>query len=192
MLAQDLLVVIAAYLVGSFSSAILISRLLSSLDPRNFGSNNAGATNILRIHGKLPALLTLVIDVAKGFVPVFVAIYYEYALVTVSLSAVSVCLGHVFPLYFEFRGGKGVATALGALFALEPSLALCCFAIWIAVFLMFRLSSMAALTALICAPLVSLWLAPQYVIATTGLAWLIIWRHRANISRLMKGTEKRM
>lgn len=192
MLAQDLLVVIAAYLVGSFSSAILISRLLSSLDPRNFGSNNAGATNVLRLHGKLPALLTLVIDVAKGFVPVFVAIYYEYSLVTVSLSAVSVCLGHVFPLYFEFRGGKGVATALGALIALEPSLALCCFAIWLAVFLIFRFSSMAALTALICAPLVSLWLAPKYVIATTGLACLIIWRHRGNISRLVKGTEKRM
>lgn len=192
MLAQDLLVIVAAYLIGSFSSAILISRILSSPDPRNFGSNNAGATNILRIHGKLPALLTLVIDIAKGFLPIWMAIHFDYSIITITCSAIAVCLGHVFPLYFEFRGGKGVATALGVLIDLEPLLAFGGLTIWLAIFMSFRLSSVAAIVALIFAPLIALWLAPEYLLATTGLACLIIWRHRGNISRLVKGTEKRL
>lgn len=187
-----LLAMVAAYLLGSFSSAIFVCRLLKLPDPRTQGSHNPGATNVLRLGGKFAAALTLLGDIAKGWIPVFVAKQFTdnpWILSAVLLAAVA---GHLFPVFFQFKGGKGVATALGALFALSPLLGLLYLITWIIVFSLSRYSSLAGMTAMISMPIwTGILLDRRYVFGIGLLALAVLWRHRENIRRLLAGTEQK-
>ena len=189
-----MLAVVFAYLLGSLSFAVLVSRVFGLPDPRTHGSGNPGATNMLRTGRKLAALLTLIGDLAKGWLAVWlVALAVTHGWVqawTPLAAAVAVLLGHMYPVFFGFRGGKGVATALGVLLAVSPVLGAACAAVWLLVFRLTRISSLAALIAATAAPLLGWWLrGPSQALALLALALLIIWRHRANIRRLLAGEE---
>lgn len=190
-----LLTLIAAYLIGSVSFAVLVSRLYGLPDPRSFGSGNPGATNVLRTGRKSAAALTLAGDAAKGGLAVLLATWVSrvYGLPdwTAALAALAVFAGHLWPVFFAFQGGKGVATALGVLLALNPWLGLSCLATWLAVFGFTRISSLSALTAAALAPLYAWWLSHDTLLsgAMLALAALIFWRHRSNIRKLLRGEE---
>ena len=190
----DAAVVLVAYLVGSIASAILVCRAMGLPDPRSAGSGNPGATNLLRIAGKGPAALTLAGDVLKGVVPVLLAGSLSRSATVEALAALAAFLGHLYPLYFRFRGGKGMATALGAIAALAWPVAGVMCALWLAVAAATRYSSLASMTAALGAPVAALWLAPHpatpAVLAV--IAALLMWRHRGNIRRLVRGTESRI
>lgn len=189
MTALGLLMILTAYLIGSISSAVLISRLFSLDDPRLRGSGNPGATNVYRLGGALPAGLTLLFDVLKGMVPVWGSYYLGLPPIVLGLVAIAACLGHIYPLYFGFKGGKGVATALGAMFPVAWEMALLLIGTWLAVFAVSRISSLAALITVSLAPLYAFFIKPQYTIPALMLSALIIWRHRTNIIRLWQGKE---
>ncbi|WP_454690005.1 glycerol-3-phosphate 1-O-acyltransferase PlsY [Achromobacter aloeverae] len=194
--------VLLAYVIGSIPFAVVVSKLMGLQDPRSYGSGNPGATNVLRSGSKTAAALTLVGDAAKGWFMVWLAQRLGTPSLSwnvVALVALAVFLGHLFPLFLRFRGGKGVATALGVLLAIEPLLALATVLTWLIVAMFFRYSSLAALAAAV--------FAPFYYIFGSGLAWyaqaplsvaiivivlLLIVRHRANITRLLNGTESRI
>ncbi len=182
-----------AYLLGSISSAILICRLYRLPDPRSSGSQNPGATNVMRLGGKKPAAMTLVGDLLKGLIPVLIARLLKMDDLTIALTALAAFLGHLFPLYFQFKGGKGVATAFGVIIALSPLLAVAVFTTWIGVFLLTRVSSLSALTATTLAPLYLLippLSLPKYsAIALLIMIGLLLYRHRSNIQRLIRGEE---
>ena len=190
----DVVVVLIAYLVGSVACAIVVCRAMGLPDPRGEGSGNPGATNVLRIGGKAPAALTLFGDILKGILPVVLAHSLSHSPTVVALSALAAFLGHLYPLYFRFQGGKGMATALGAIAALAWPVAGIMCAVWLAVAAATRYSSLASMTAAISAPVAALWLAPHpanpAVLAT--VAALLLWRHRENIRRLLRGTESRI
>ena len=190
----DAAVVLIAYLVGSIASAILVCRAMGLPDPRGEGSGNPGATNVLRIAGKGPAALTLAGDVLKGVAPVLLAGSLGRSPTVEALSALAAFLGHLYPLYFRFRGGKGMATALGAIAALAWPVAGVMCAIWLAVAAATRYASLASMTAAIGAPIAALWLAPHPANpgALAGIAALLLWRHRGNVQRLVRGTESRI
>ena len=190
----DAAVVLIAYLVGSIASAILVCRAMGLPDPRGEGSGNPGATNVLRIAGKGPAALTLAGDVLKGVAPVLLAGALARSPTVEALSALAAFLGHLYPLYFRFRGGKGMATALGAIAALAWPVAGVMCAIWLAVAAATRYSSLASIAAAIGAPIAALWLAPHPANpgVLAGIAALLLWRHRGNIQRLIHGTESRI
>ena len=190
----DAAVVLIAYLVGSVASAILVCRAMGLPDPRGEGSGNPGATNVLRIAGKLPAALTLAGDVLKGVAPVLLASGLGRAPAVEALAALAAFLGHLHPLYFRFRGGKGMATALGAIAALAWPVAGVMCAIWLAVAAVTRYASLASMTAAAGAPIAALWLAPHpaNVAILALVAALLLWRHRGNIQRLARGTESRI
>lgn len=190
MSALILLTILVAYLIGSISSAILICRLFGLPDPRTHGSNNPGATNVYRMGGKLPALLTLAFDVLKGMVPVWGAYYLGIEPFFLGMIAVAACLGHIFPLYFHFRGGKAVATALGAMFPVAWQMALLLIITWLLVFRISRVSSLAALVTVSLAPFYAYWIKPQYTVPVIMISLLILWRHQANILRLSSGQEQ--
>jgi len=198
-----LAVVLSAYVLGSIPFAVIVSRLMGLRDPRTFGSGNPGATNVLRSGNKTAAALTLAGDTAKGWLAVWAALQLEHewqlSSATIGLAAIAVFLGHAYPVFLRFRGGKGVATALGALLALQPWLALATAATWLIVAYAFRYSSLAAI--------VAAFFAPSYYLFGANLAWemdpaiglavalisvVLIYRHRANISRLMTGRESRI
>ncbi|ABE50594.1 glycerol-3-phosphate 1-O-acyltransferase PlsY [Methylobacillus flagellatus] len=183
--------VIAAYLLGSISFGILVSKAFGLPDPRTVGSGNPGATNVLRSGKKLAALLTLLGDAAKGWLPVWLAQYYALPVGVVCWVAVAVFLGHLYPVFYRFKGGKGVATALGVLLAFSPLLAGLALLSWIVVFALTRFSSLAALTAAALAPGFAWLLLPQigYIIVVFVLSLLLIWRHRSNIRKLLDGSE---
>jgi glycerol-3-phosphate acyltransferase PlsY len=185
---------LASYLVGSLSAAILVCRLLGKGDPRHQGSGNPGATNILRIHGRGPAAATLAGDVLKGLLPVLVARALGMTATTVALSGTAAFLGHLFPLFFGFRGGKGVATLIGVLCGYDWRLGAACVVTWLAVAAVTRYSSLAGLLAAGIAPPVALALERPFVyfVALTAMAAALAWRHRANIRRLRAGTESRI
>ncbi len=190
----DILLIIAAYLVGSISAAIVTCRAMGLPDPRERGSGNPGATNVLRLGGKKAAAATLAGDLLKGLVPVLFAKFAGAGGTVVALTAVAAFLGHLYPVFFRFQGGKGVATAFGAILALSPAVGACAFAVWVAMALVFRISSLAALTAAALSP-VFLWLfnLPRpYVVAMAVMVVLLLWRHRSNIQRLMDGSESRL
>lgn len=193
-----LILALAAYLMGSVPFAILSSRLFGLADPRSYGSGNPGATNVLRSGNKAAALFTLIGDGAKGWFAVWLVQYLvpNYGLDAQAIAVVAFCvfLGHLYPLFLGFKGGKGVATAAGVLLALHPLLGLATLAIWLVVAFTLRYSSLAAITAAGLSPLVSLiWFAPLPIpAAITGLAVLLIWRHKENIARLKAGTESRI
>jgi len=183
-----------AYLLGSLSSAIIIARISGLTDPREVGSGNPGATNILRYGGKKLAVLTLVGDMLKGVIPVAAARFLTSDPVILSLVAGGAFLGHLFPVYFGFRGGKGVATALGVFLGLSPLLAAAVMVTWLVMAVVSRYSSLSALTAAIMAPVYGWWLLPgnAYFVMSTVIALLLVYRHRANIQRLLKGEEDKI
>ncbi len=185
---------LAAYLLGSVSSAILISRLLGLPDPRTEGSRNPGATNVLRLGSKPGAVLTLAGDIAKGVLPVLVARWILDEPVLLALAALGAFLGHLFPVYFRFEGGKGVATALGVLAAIDWQLALILIATWLVVAAVFRYSSLAALVTVAAAPVYLFWLTGEPVFVALGvvLAALLFFRHSENIRRLLCGNESKI
>lgn len=193
MLIEGLLIV-SAYLLGSISSAILICRLFRLPDPRTQGSQNPGATNVLRIGGKVPAGLTLFGDMVKGLLPVLVCHALEVATLTFALVGLAAFLGHLFPVFFKFQGGKGVATALGVDLGLHWLIGLILIGVWLLVAKVLRLSSLAALIAMTLAPLVVAWLwpAPDIIGMHIVLSGLLIWRHRSNIQNLLSGKEDKI
>mgnify|MGYP001825417386 CR=1 FL=1 len=189
-----LLLPLFGYLVGSVSSAILVSRVLGLPDPRSSGSRNPGATNVLRLGGKKAAAITLVGDVLKGTVPVLVAGISGASPLIVAATGLGAFLGHVFPVFFGFRGGKGVATAAGVLLAISWPGCLILVVTWLLMAALFRYSSLAALIASALSPGVLWWLGLDrwFVLLAVVMAALLIWRHRANISRLLRGEESRI
>ena len=191
----DAAVILAAYLAGSAASAVLVCRAMGLPDPRGEGSGNPGATNVLRIGGKGPAALTLAGDVLKGALPVLLARALALSPTVEALCALAAFLGHLYPLYFRFRGGKGVATALGAITALAWPVGCAMGALWLAVAAVTRYSSLASMTAAAGAPVAALWLAPPGPAGPGVLlviAAFVLWRHRANVRRLIDGTESRI
>ena len=187
--------VIAAYLIGSLSFAVIVSKYYGMDDPRTYGSGNPGATNVLRSGKKKAAALTLLGDALKGLVAVILARCLQDALnlsdITIAAVAVAALVGHMWPLFFSFKGGKGVATALGVLLALSPATALVCAAIWLVMAFGFKVSSLAALAATVAAPLVAFWLMPypSWAWATVVIAVLVLYRHKSNIQNLLQGKE---
>ncbi|MCP5151355.1 MAG: glycerol-3-phosphate 1-O-acyltransferase PlsY [Ectothiorhodospiraceae bacterium] len=191
---QSVALVLGAYLVGSFASAILVCRAMGLPDPREGGSGNPGATNVLRLGGKKAAALTLTGDVLKGVLPVLVATWLDESPPVRMAVGFAAFLGHLFPVFFGFRGGKGVATAFGALVALSGSVGLAAVATWVGVAAATRYSSLAALTASVLAPAYAAFLTGEtaYVVGLALIAVLLLVRHRGNIGRLLAGTESRI
>jgi glycerol-3-phosphate acyltransferase PlsY len=186
--------IFVAYLIGSVSSAIIVCRIMGLSDPRKQGSRNPGATNVLRIGGKKAALITLLGDLLKGVIPVLVARELGFDTNALALIAFAAFLGHLFPLFFRFEGGKGVATALGCLIALNWPTSLCWGATWLIIALLFRYSSLASLTASLLAPLY-IWLLTQnnaYAISISVMSLLLFVRHKQNIRNLLTGKESRI
>ena len=190
---------IFGYLLGSVPFAVVTSRLMGLSDPRTYGSGNPGATNVLRSGNKTAAILTLVGDAAKGWFAVWLAHHLVGATDVVAIVALSVFLGHLFPLFLRFKGGKGVATALGVLLAVQPALGLATMLSWAIVAFFFRMSSLAAIASALFAPFYFfilsgiLWpSSPQILVALIAISLLLIWRHRANIARIFNGTEPRI
>ncbi len=192
------LAVLGAYLVGSISFAVVVSKAMGLADPRSYGSGNPGATNVLRTGNKLAAALTLAGDALKGLVAVLVAKAladrFGFGDGTIALVALAAFVGHLFPVFHRFQGGKGVATAAGVLLALKPVLGLGTLATWLLIAFFFRYSSLAALVAAIFAPLWYLFLfGPDAVAAAVALmSALLIWRHAKNIRNLLAGKESRI
>ena len=183
-----------AYLAGSVSSAIIVCKLMGLADPRTTGSNNPGATNVLRIGGKRAAIIALLGDVLKGLLPVLVAMQFVSSPIVLACVGLGAFLGHLFPLYFGFKGGKGVATAVGVFIGLSWQLAIALFCIWIIVALLSRYSSLAALSAAAFAPIVVYFQngAISYIVLGLIIAVFLFWRHRSNIQRLIAGTESKI
>lgn len=182
--------VIGAYLIGSISSAILICKIMRLPDPRTQGSGNPGATNVLRIGGKLAAAMVLLGDVAKGWLPVLLVKLFTTNPWIISAVLFAAVMGHIYPIFFQFKGGKGVATAVGGLLGLSPTLGGIFIFTWLGVFALTRYSSLSALVAISLVPFFA-WgfLDERYVVVLSILAVMTLWRHRSNIQRLMSGTE---
>lgn len=182
-----------AYFLGSLSSAVMIAKAAKLPDPRKEGSENPGATNMLRLGGKKLAALTLFCDMAKGALAILLGRLFAQSGFNLSLIAVCVFIGHIYPVFFCFKGGKGVATALGTLLALSPIMGLTAAATWLIVAAVFRYSSLSALIMAILTPLYAvIFHHAEYVFCLVLIALLIIWRHRGNIDRLRKRTEKKI
>lgn len=182
-----------AYIIGSVSSAILVCKFLNLPDPRTEGSMNPGATNVLRIGGKTPALITLAGDMLKGFLPVVIGHLIGVSGFPLGLVAVAALLGHIFPVFFNFQGGKGVATALGGFLALSLFTGILIAASWILVAVILRYSSLASIVAALAAPILMLLFANKgYFIPTLIITALLIYNHLENIKRLRAGTESKI
>ena len=186
--------VVLGYLLGSLPFAVIVSKAFGIADPRTFGSGNPGATNVLRSGNKLAALLTLLGDALKGWLAMWLASRLGADALGIAAAGIAAFLGHVFPLFLKFKGGKGVATALGVLAGFSGWLALICAGIWLLVALVTRYSSLAALLAAVSAPVAAAWLGlgNEALIALTAMSALLILRHRDNIKRLLAGTESRL
>ncbi|MBC7727352.1 MAG: glycerol-3-phosphate 1-O-acyltransferase PlsY [Microbacteriaceae bacterium] len=189
---------LAAYLIGSLSFAVIVSKLMGLNDPRHYGSKNPGATNVLRSGNKKAAVLTLLLDALKGFVPVLIVTYFSFELgfedPTIAFVGVAAFLGHLFPVFFRFQGGKGVATAAGVLMAFEPLLGGGVLLTWIAVAAALRYASLASVVAAVVAPFGMLMFfdRPIIALAVSVMSLLLIWRHWRNIVKLLAGTESRI
>lgn len=190
--------VIAAYLVGSLSFAVIVSRLMGLADPRSYGSKNPGATNVLRSGNKAAAILTLVLDALKGYVPVVAALLlaprFGWGEGTVAWVGLAAFVGHLWPVFFRFQGGKGVATAAGVLLALNPWLGLATLASWLIIAAFFRYSSLASIVAAAFAPFYQLliWGGGPAALPIIVMSLLLVWRHEGNIRKLLAGTESRI
>jgi acyl phosphate:glycerol-3-phosphate acyltransferase len=188
------LIALAAYLLGSVSFAVVVSWVMRLPDPRSYGSKNPGATNVLRSGSKVAAVLTLAGDAGKGWLAVWLAWLASGDAQTAAVAGLAVFLGHLFPVFHRFHGGKGVATAAGVLLGFNPWLGLGTLATWIVIMLFFRISSLAALIAALFAPFYAWWLFGLQAVPAAALAicLLILWRHKENIRRLFSGTEPRL
>ena len=190
----DLLLVVAAYLLGSISSAIIVCRAMGLPDPRTEGSNNPGATNVLRIGGRKAAAITLLGDSLKGFLPVFACHLLDRDDQVFALVGAAAFPGHLYPVFFRFQGGKGVATALGVQFGLGWAIGGAVALTWLFIAKVANISSLAALIAMTLAPLYIWWLwpSPELVMMQVAITLLLVWRHRSNIRNLVAGTEGRI
>jgi len=194
----SLVALLLAYLIGSISFAVLVSRAMGLSDPRSYGSGNPGATNVLRSGNKLAAILTLAGDAAKGAIAVLIAqafaARFGFTALVITCAGLAAFIGHLYPVFHRFQGGKGVATAAGVLFALSPALGLCTLGTWLLVAAITRYSSLAALLAAVCAPLFAWWLfgTDAVIVPIAIMSGLLIWRHRQNIAKLAAGTESRI
>jgi len=197
------LATVAAYLTGSLSFAVIVSRLMGLNDPRSYGSKNPGATNVLRSGNKAAAIITLLLDALKGWVPVVLVQGWGGAWGlgegTVALVGLAAFLGHLYPVFFRFQGGKGVATAAGVLLALEPWLGGATLLTWLIVAVFFRYSSLASIVAAVFAPAyyllgngVAWYMAKPVMLSITAMGLLLLWRHRENINRLLAGKESKL
>jgi glycerol-3-phosphate acyltransferase PlsY len=202
-LLHPLMATLLAYLIGSLSFAVVVSRFMGLADPRTYGSNNPGATNVLRSGNKAAALLTLLLDGVKGWLPVWLVVHFgaAYGLGqgSVALVAVAAFVGHVWPVFFRFKGGKGVATAAGVLIGIDPFLGLATLATWLIVAYFSRYSSLAALASALFAPAyyflghrVAWYVDNRILLAVAVMSAVLIWRHQANIGKLVRGEESRI
>jgi glycerol-3-phosphate acyltransferase PlsY len=188
---ESIILVCFAYLLGSISSAILLSKIMGFDDPRTGGSNNPGATNVLRIAGKKAAFFTLLGDFLKGLIPVAIGHLLEVDLLALALTGFAAFIGHCYPLFFRFQGGKGVATAMAATLAFNWIAGAVLIAVWLLFAKVFKISSLAAIVSFSVVPLVIFWLTRDVEIASVFvvLSAILIWRHKSNIHRLISGTE---
>ncbi|MBQ0936222.1 glycerol-3-phosphate 1-O-acyltransferase PlsY [Ideonella paludis] len=195
---NSLVAVLVGYAIGSLSFAVIVSRLMGLNDPRSYGSGNPGATNVLRSGNRKAAILTLVFDALKGYVPVLAALWlmprFGWGESTVAFVGLAAFLGHLWPVFFSFQGGKGVATAAGVLLAINPILGAATLGTWLIVAFFTRYSSLAAIVAALFAPFYQLliWGPSLMVLPIAIMSLLLVWRHEANIRKLMAGTESRI
>ena len=192
MISFTLMMIFAAYILGSISSAIVVCYLFGKGDPRDQGSGNPGATNVLRIAGPFAAVLVLVFDILKGTVSVYASFLLGVDAISIGAIAIAACLGHMYPVFFKFRGGKGVATALGCFISMGFNLAGLLLGSWILVVIVTGYSSLAAIVTVMLAPIYTLFFKPEYLYAVIMLSILIIWQHRDNIRRLLRGEESKI
>lgn len=184
--------IVVAYLLGSIAFGILVSKAFGLPDPRTVGSGNIGATNVARSGKKSAAILTLLGDVLKGWLPVYLALRYDMLMWVVGSVGLAVFFGHLYPIFYKFKGGKGVATALGVMLAFSPLLGLAALGTWILVFAITRYSSLAAITAAALSPIYAVFLLSaykDYFLSVLVMAVFLVWRHKSNIEKLMNGTE---
>ena len=190
----DILLIITAYLLGSLSTAIIVCKLSGLPDPRTQGSGNPGATNVLRLGGKKLAGIVLLGDMLKGLLPVLLAKSLGVSDLILACTGFAAFLGHCYPLFFSFKGGKGVATALGIMIGISWLVGLLLLSVWLLMAMVFRISSLAAISAAFMAPLISgiLRSAPEIIIMEIAISAILLWRHRINIHNLYKGIEPRI
>lgn len=181
-----------SYLLGSVSSAILLCRLAGLPDPRTSGSNNPGATNVLRIGGRWVALAVLLCDMLKGTLPVWFGYYLGLTQFELGMVALGACLGHIFPIFFKFKGGKGVATAFGAIAPIAWGVLFSMLGTWLMVFLISGYSSLSAVITALLVPLYVWWFKPEFTFPVALVCCLLIYRHHENIQRLWRGQEDKM
>lgn len=187
----DILLVAGAYLAGSLSTAIIVCKLMGLPDPRTQGSGNPGATNVLRVGGKKAAAITLLGDALKGVLPVLIAQWLGATPLILALTAFAAFMGHLYPVFFGFKGGKGVATAFGAYIPMVWPVALALLGTWLVIAKVFKISSLSALIAAALAPLY-MWLLrpePEFIVVSIVMSLILIWRHRSNIQKLLQGAE---
>jgi len=190
----NILLIAGAYLLGSVACAVVVCRAMGMPDPRVGGSGNPGATNVLRLHGKAAAVLTLAGDILKGLLPVFVARELQVPDWVVAATGVAAFAGHIYPVFFAFRGGKGVATLVGVLLGIHWALGAAFVGTWLLTAALFRYSSLSALIAAVLTPVYAWLLLPEltYVVALAALAAALMWRHRSNIRNLIRGEEEKI
>lgn len=189
---NQLLIILFAYLVGSVSSGIIVSQIFNLPDPRTIGSKNPGATNVMRSGNKKAAIFTLLGDLLKAILVLAIAEYLGFNDLIIVCVALAVLIGHIYPIFYKFQGGKGVATAIGILIALNFKLALIVASIWLLVFGIWRYSSLAAIVAAISAPIIAIFILRDqslYCFAFSFITIIILFKHQANIRKLLSGTE---
>lgn len=198
LLVYPVIATLGAYLIGSLSFAVIISSVMGLNDPRTYGSGNPGATNVLRSGNRVAAVLTLLLDALKGFVPVWAVARFGAGFGlgegTLALVGIAAFAGHLWPVFFHFKGGKGVATAAGVLLAINPWLGLATLATWIIIAAFFRYSSLASIVSAVFAPFyqVLIWGFGPVALAVGAMGLLLLWRHAANIRKLLRGTESKL
>lgn len=189
---MDYLLLLFAYLLGSCSFSIIICKLCKLPDPRTIGSTNAGATNVSRFATKKITILVLLGDMLKGTVMILLAKHYASSLLYINLTAIMVVIGHIFPIFFGFKGGKGIATMLGVMLGLSIPVTIGVLAIWGMIFIIFKYSSLAAIISTVMMPILTMYLAKDYLFSNIMLAILLIAMHHSNIKRLYQGTEQQL
>lgn len=191
----EIAVIVSAYLIGSISSAIIVCRLMRLPDPRGVGSGNPGATNVLRVGGKKAAAITLFGDMLKGLLPVVIGKLVGVSVLALALTGFAAFIGHLYPVFFGFKGGKGVATMLGVLFGLHWAVGLATALTWLVIAKVFKISSLSALIATLLAPFYVLLIigsVKPLIISTAVMTLILFWRHRSNIHKLLSGKEGRI
>ena len=183
-----------AYLIGSFSTAIITCKVMGIEDPRKTGSNNPGATNVLRHGGKKAAIITLIGDMIKGLIPVLITLQFQTDNLIIGLAGLFALLGHIFPIYYGFKGGKGVATYYGAILAINWQVGIITLAIWMSVAALLKISSLSALVSIFLTPLVLWYFSPSIELcsAVALMSLIVFWRHKRNIKSLLQGSESKI